>query len=250
MTIPQKTIRAASEDDFRRNDLTTAYVDLGFGGDATKSNSIRLVRSSRDIASLCRPPTSLSFGELRGFLRSLVTGSEPDFDGLSEIMLVLEGPLSFRFRNGCPVARGVDGLFGPAFSWHLQPPNAARQAAQFVVEDLFDSQVACSLGTDIYLAEGFVSGKGRKHEASHEAFRRAKDALQSEVAVNKMPFPEDPHLLDAALLQLIHAGKIGEIFMSDHPLLKGCESILGRVSGERSLLPPPVLSLLPEETRS
>jgi hypothetical protein len=183
-------------------------------------------------------------GDLRKFLRSICTGDQPDAGDGREVLLVLEGPLSYRFVDDCPVGRGVDDIYGPAYRWHLQAANAARQAARLIIEDLFDIEAGERLKRCVYLAEGFVSGKSKKDERAFRTFARAKEIAATWFNLGSQVDELNPHLLDTAIMQLIHAGEIGEIFDSTHQLLKGCESVLARLSGDNSEMPPPVISVL------
>lgn len=244
-TPAEPLIRSATKKDLARRALTTAYIDLGFGGSSTKSSAIRIVRKPFKFDSIAEPPQTLTIGKLRQTLREIYTGHHPGIGRSRDVLLVLEGPLSRRFDADCPVARGVDLNYGPSYGWHLQSSQAARQAARVVIEDALEARRRAKLCVNIILAEGFVSGKPGAATKASAAFRAATAAVDNLIPSSARGSTSDPHQLDTEILQLIHAGEVGRIFHADEPELRGCDSILGRISGVHSEPPPPVLSVAP-----
>lgn len=244
-TRPEPWIRSATKEDLARRTLTTAYVDLGFGGSSRKSSAIRIVRKPFEFDSIVGHPQSLTIGELRRKLRNIYAGCHPGIGRFRDILLVLEGPLSHRFDADCPVARGVDLIYGPGYGWYLQSSQAARQAARIVIEDALEAKRSENLCVNLIIAEGFVSGKSKTDSSAFAAFSDAATAVYNLIPSSARSSTSDPHQLDTEILQLIHAGEAGHIFHAEEPELRGCESILGRMSGSPVEHPPPVLSVVP-----
>jgi hypothetical protein len=224
--MPTRRLRAATTAVIQSNKtIRTIYVDLGFGISGNRSCGLRATDGAFGTGRVVR---ACEFGELADLIREHSTGE-------SNLLLVLEAPLSIRFDgSGNPCPREIDLRFGDGrdpglYSWHRPIGHGLHGAARLLLGNLLADQGKPL----IHLAEGFIADKSCPEYALVSEHARAI-ADHERLRLNS-------HTRDTIAMQLIHAKKIGHVDMSGSRGLDGCVSILTGLTGES--IPPPVLCL-------